>query len=61
MRLKHAKFQLTEKNIWTGQKMSHSFFSRKFTIIFINDEIKLLDNENVTYSLIWQVRANASD
>ena len=32
-----------------------------FTIIFINDKIKLLDNENVTYNLIWQVGANASD
>ena len=26
MRLKHPKFQLTEKKIWTGQKMSHKFF-----------------------------------
>ena len=32
-----------------------------FTIIFINDKIKLLDNENVTYSLIWQVGTNAPD
>ena len=26
MRLKHSKFQLTEKKVWTGQKMSHKFF-----------------------------------
>ena len=27
-------------------------FTQTFTIIFINDKIKLFDNENVTYSLI---------
>ena len=30
MRLKHPKFQLTEKKIWTGQKMSHKFFRENY-------------------------------
>ena len=29
MRLKHPKFQLTEKKIWTGQKMSQKFVFRE--------------------------------
>ena len=36
-------------------------FSQTLTIIFPNDKRKLLENENVTYSLIWQVGANAPD
>ena len=30
-------------------------FTQTLNIIFPNDKRKLLDNENVTYSLIWQV------
>ena len=30
MRLRHPKFQLTEKKIWTGQKMSHKFFRENY-------------------------------
>ena len=36
-------------------------FTQTLNIIFPNDKRKLLDNENVTYSLIWQVGANAPD
>ena len=40
MRLKHLKFQLTEKKIWTGQKMSQKFFFAK-----IRETVKKLEHE----------------
>ena len=36
-------------------------FTQSLTITFPNDKRKLLDNENVTYSLIRQVGANGKE
>ena len=36
-------------------------FTQSLTITFPNDKRKLLDNENVTYSLIRQVGANEKE
>ena len=45
MRLKHPKFQLTEKKIWTGQKMSQKFFAKIIKTVNKLEHVLQLVNE----------------